>query len=106
MLKEIKDSLKQLYLDDPRPWLVGFSGGKDSTLVASPVFEAVLSVPPEQRTKPVTVLCTDTLRRLLAKEDEFSESHCAVGLPDDLLAILKDDLAEHGETAVNLVSLR
>jgi DNA sulfur modification protein DndC len=52
--------LRQLYVDDPRPWLVGFSGGKDSTLVAALVFDAVLSIPPEQRTKPVTVLCTDT----------------------------------------------
>ena len=32
------------------------------------------------------------LRRLLAKIDEYSESHRAVGLPDDLLNILKDDL--------------
>ena len=23
---DIKSSLRQLYLDDPRPWLVGFSG--------------------------------------------------------------------------------
>jgi len=36
----------------------------------------------------------DTLRRLLAKVEEYSESHHAVGLPDDLLNILKDDL-EH-----------
>ena len=28
---DIKDSLRSLYLDDPRPWLVGFSGGKHST---------------------------------------------------------------------------
>lgn len=43
----------------------------------------------------------DTLRRLLAKVDEFSESHRTFGLPDDLLSILKDDLAEHGETAAS-----
>jgi DNA sulfur modification protein DndC len=34
----------------------------------------------------------DTLRRLLNKVDEFSESHRAFGLPADLLNILKDDL--------------
>ena len=38
----------------------------------------------------------DTLRRLLAKVDEYSESHRAMGLPDDLLNILKDDLRENG----------
>ena len=32
---EIKSYLRQLYMDDPRPWLVGFSGGKDSTMLAS-----------------------------------------------------------------------
>jgi len=34
MFSEIHDSLRQLYLSDPRPWLVGFSGGKDVTRVA------------------------------------------------------------------------
>jgi PP-loop superfamily ATP-utilizing enzyme len=32
---DIKDSLRHLYLEDARPWLVGFSGGKDSTMLAS-----------------------------------------------------------------------
>jgi DNA sulfur modification protein DndC len=36
----------------------------------------------------------DILRRMLAKVEEYSESHRAHGLPDDLLSILKDDLAE------------
>jgi hypothetical protein len=34
----------------------------------------------------------DTLRRLLAKVDGYSESHRAFGLSDGLLNILKDDL--------------
>jgi len=34
----------------------------------------------------------ETLRRMLAKVEEYSESHRALGLPDDLLNILKDDL--------------
>jgi len=34
----------------------------------------------------------DTLRRMLAKVEEYSESHRAHGLPDDLLRILGDDL--------------
>ncbi len=58
--QDIKESLRQLYLDDNRPWLVGFSGGKDSTMLASLVFDAALSVPPAERTKPISVVCTDT----------------------------------------------
>ncbi len=57
---EIADSLKALYMDDARPWLVGFSGGKDSTMVASLVVAAVQSVPVEQRKKDVAIVCTDT----------------------------------------------
>jgi len=34
----------------------------------------------------------DHLRRMVAKVEEYSESHRAMGLPDDLLNILKDDL--------------
>jgi DNA sulfur modification protein DndC len=56
----IRDQLTQLYLADPRPWLVGFSGGKDSTLLASLIFETILVVPRERRTKEVHVVCTDT----------------------------------------------
>ncbi len=58
--RDISDTLGQLYLEDDRPWLVGFSGGKDSTMLASLIFDAVLSIPAAQRKKPVSVLCTDT----------------------------------------------
>ena len=40
-----------------------------------------------------------TLRRLLAKVEEYSESHRAVGLPDDLLSILKDDIEHEKRTS-------
>ncbi len=50
---DIKDSLRQPYLDDLRQWLAGFSGGGDNTMVGSLVFDAVLSVPPHLRKNPV-----------------------------------------------------
>jgi DNA sulfur modification protein DndC len=53
MFREIKASLQQLYLEDERPWLVGFNGGKDSTMLASLIFDAVLAVPAEQARRPV-----------------------------------------------------
>ena len=42
--QDIKKSLRQLYLEDNRPWLVGFSGGKDSTMLASLVFDGIVSI--------------------------------------------------------------
>jgi hypothetical protein len=58
--QDIRKNLHVLYVEDTRPWLVGFSGGKDSTMLASLVFDAVLSAPADQRKKPVAILCTDT----------------------------------------------
>jgi DNA sulfur modification protein DndC len=58
--QDIGRSLRQLYLEDERPWLVGFSGGKDSTMLASLIFDVILSIPAEQRKKAVSVVCTDT----------------------------------------------
>jgi len=45
---------------DGRPWIIGFSGGKDSTLVCQLVFEALQRVPPKRRVKPIYVLSSDT----------------------------------------------
>jgi len=39
----------------------------------------------------------EMLRRMLAKVEEYSESHRAMGLPDELLNILKDDLCRREE---------
>lgn len=59
----IIDSLVERYeaTDDVRPWIVAFSGGKDSTLVGHLVFEAVARVRPSRRTRPVHLLSSDTL---------------------------------------------
>ena len=42
------------------PWIIGFSGGKDSTVVAQAVFEALLQVPPSKRKRHVHVVSNDT----------------------------------------------
>src|SRR5258708_1558948 len=33
IFQDIKGSLRKIYREDDRPWLVGFSGGKDSTIL-------------------------------------------------------------------------
>src|SRR5574337_1870327 len=83
--QNIKTSLRQLYLEDNRPWLVGFSGGKDSTMLASLVFDTCLSIPPDGRVKPISVVCTDTrieipaivemVEGTLEKMRKYSEQH-------------------------------
>jgi 3'-phosphoadenosine 5'-phosphosulfate sulfotransferase (PAPS reductase)/FAD synthetase len=55
-----KSALRSLYFDDPRPWVVGFSGGNDSAMVASLIVEVVAGVPKDKRKKQVVILCTDT----------------------------------------------
>lgn len=56
-------SVRSEYLSDTQdyPWIIGFSGGKDSTVVAQAVFEALLQVPPSQRRRHVHLVSNDTL---------------------------------------------
>jgi DNA sulfur modification protein DndC len=53
--------IQQVYLSDSRPWVVGYSGGKDSTCALQMVWKALLGLPPEQRQKPIYVISSDTL---------------------------------------------
>lgn len=61
--RDIVRGIRDEYLDPAHrfPWVVGFSGGKDSTVVAHGVFEALLSIPPSQRTRNVHFVSNDTL---------------------------------------------
>lgn len=47
--------------DHNSPWIIGYSGGKDSTLVAHFVFEMLMSLPPSQRRREVHIVANDTL---------------------------------------------
>lgn len=60
-LADLVTEICDLYLEDNRPWVIGFSGGKDSTAVLQLVYSAVLSLPVEQRVKPIFVVSSDTL---------------------------------------------
>ncbi|WP_175000875.1 DNA phosphorothioation system sulfurtransferase DndC [Burkholderia lata] len=57
IIKEIQD----LYLSDPVPWIIGYSGGKDSTASLQLIWNAVAALPKERRHKTVHVISTDTL---------------------------------------------
>lgn len=53
--------IQGIYCADDRPWVIGFSGGKDSTAILSLAYFAVFSLPPEKRTKNIYVVSSDTL---------------------------------------------
>ena len=57
----LASEVADLYVADDIPWVVGYSGGKDSTAVLQLVWEALSTVPKHQRHKPVYVISTDTL---------------------------------------------
>lgn len=59
LIKEIQDQ----YLEDDnnRPWIVGFSGGKDSTLLLQLTWLAVKEISEANRVRPIYVVCNNTL---------------------------------------------
>lgn len=55
------DEIEKLYLSDNRPWIIGLSGGKDSTCVTQMVYSLIKKLPPEKRKKEVHILSSNTL---------------------------------------------
>lgn len=60
------DAIRAELLDEYRqphsaPWIIGYSGGKDSTLVTHLVFEMLLALPPSERKRHVHIVANDTL---------------------------------------------
>ncbi|MCY7949690.1 DNA phosphorothioation system sulfurtransferase DndC [Bacillus inaquosorum] len=60
-VEETKKLIKEVYLSDNRPWVVGYSGGKDSTVVVQLVFETLSELSVEELHKKVYVISSDTL---------------------------------------------
>jgi len=58
-IEQTPQLLRDQYLSDERPWVVAYSGGKDSTLVLQLVFELLLDLGSAAK-KPVFVLSSDT----------------------------------------------
>jgi DNA sulfur modification protein DndC len=92
-LKAIRRELRDEYVQPhTKPWIVGFSGGKDSTLLAHLVVECVLSVPPDERRRRVYLCSNDTLvespvfqsfvKKVLAR---MAESLAALEIPVEVV---------------------
>jgi len=82
---ELLDEYRQ---DHDWPWIIGYSGGKDSTLVTHLAFEMLLSLPPSQRKRPVHIVANDTLvesplvvQHIIDSVEEIGNAANAFGLP-------------------------
>ena len=75
-LDELYEQVRRVYLDPSRPfpWVIGYSGGKDSTATLQVVWTALEQLPPEQRTKAVHVISTNTLVESPVIDQHVSET--------------------------------
>lgn len=60
-IDDLLNEIELVYLHDNRPWIIGYSGGKDSTTVCQLVFTMLQRLPEEKRTKNVYVVSSDTM---------------------------------------------
>jgi DNA sulfur modification protein DndC len=59
-IRDIYSEIRDVYRRYPQPWVIGYSGGKDSTTVLQLVWNAIKELPPEERQKPIFVIASDT----------------------------------------------
>lgn len=60
VFEDIIEEMTYVYKHDNRPWLIGYSGGKDSTLLVSLVIETVMRLPAKERKKHIFIVTSDT----------------------------------------------
>jgi DNA sulfur modification protein DndC len=63
LINKILEEIRQQYLEDDNkiPWIIGFSGGKDSTMLLQLVWYAIKEYPKELWQRNIYVVCNDTL---------------------------------------------
>ncbi|CCN68915.1 DNA phosphorothioation system sulfurtransferase DndC [Vibrio nigripulchritudo] len=70
--------VQRVYCADNRPWVIGYSGGKDSSAVMSLVYMALLGLEKAQRHKPVFVVSSDTLVETPVVVNHIKDSLAAI----------------------------
>ncbi len=60
-ISELENFIQTLYLADQIPWVIGYSGGKDSTAVTAVVWSALEKLDKSQLNKQVFIITNDTL---------------------------------------------
>ncbi len=60
-IKKLTIEIQELYCQDEIPFIIGWSGGKDSTAILQLIWNAIAELPIEKRTKEIHVITNDTL---------------------------------------------
>jgi DNA sulfur modification protein DndC len=60
-IQMLSQEIRDLYCLDAIPWVIGYSGGKDSSVILQLIWDAIAGLPIEKRKKTVHVITTDTL---------------------------------------------
>lgn len=60
-IEGMKETIRNLYLSDDIPWVIGFSGGKDSSATLQLVWLALEELPKAKLNKTVHIINTDTM---------------------------------------------
>lgn len=60
IFQAIANEIRHAYLENRHPWVIGFSGGKDSTALLQMIYYALTELPSGQLRKPLFVLASDT----------------------------------------------
>ena len=61
VFENIIQEMMLVYQHDRRPWMIGYSGGKDSTLLCCLVMEMLQRLPENKRNKTVYIVSSDTM---------------------------------------------
>ena len=61
IIEGLMETVRNLYLADDIPWVIGYSGGKDSTATLQLVWLAIKDLPAAQRKKTIHIINTDTM---------------------------------------------
>ena len=77
-LNHFISDVQRVYCADKRPWVIGYSGGKDSSAVMSLIYMALLGLPPKERNKPVFVVSSDTLVETPVVVNHIKDSLAAI----------------------------
>ncbi|RAL70566.1 3'-phosphoadenosine 5'-phosphosulfate sulfurtransferase DndC [Dehalococcoides mccartyi] len=85
-IQDIYAEIQEVYQRFPQPWVIGYSGGKDSTTVLQLVWYALAQLPESKRQKHVYVIASDTK----------VETPLIVGHINSTLSLINDQARQQG----------